>query len=121
MAGIKAWIVTDPDCEYSAIVFAETAGKARQYCSRNDDIIGVVEFTEVSVRRCKKADMFYCGKSYMDWMDEYERLLMVKELGFYCADEAFDIQECETCCAKEWCEKYKDEREEMKDENPGGN
>ena len=114
---MKAWIVNDlPDCEYTAIVFAETSGKAKSYCSEHDDIIGDVDFIHVSARRCKEADKYFRGVPQMDWYDDDDRLLMVKELGMYCSDEIFDTDECKVCSAREYCDKYKEWKEETDEE-----
>lgn len=117
MLPMKAWIVNDlPDCEYVAIVFAETAGKAKSYCSEHDDIIGDVDFIHVSARRCKEADKYFRGVQQMDWDDDDDRVLMVKELGFYCNDEVFDPECCKECPATRYCDKYKEWKEETDEE-----
>lgn len=106
MAEMKAWRATDPDCERVAIVFAETAGKAKRYCCDYVDAIGEVGFIDVSVRRCKEADKFYRGEPQMYWYDDDDRTLMIKELGFYCSDEAYDARKCLMCRDKDYCSRY---------------
>lgn len=106
---MKAWEVQDlPYYEHCAIVFAETAGKAKKYCVDHEDVIGEVEFIKVYVRRAKEMDKYYTGKCGMDWHDEDDRIAMVKEMGFYCDDEGFDPTECKTCTANKFCSKYQD-------------
>lgn len=105
---IKAWIVHDPEYEHSAVVFAETRGKAKQICVLHEDLIGEVEFLDVEIRRLKKADKFYRGNPYMDWYDTEEQLNMIKELGFACVYDSFDPDECKRCDAKEYCWRYQE-------------
>ena len=104
---MKAWIVRDlPNCEFCAIVFAETRGKAIAYCASYDDVIGEVAFTNVEARRAKAFDGYYRGNLQMDWYDDADRIAMVRDAGFQCNDECFDPAECDGCSAKEWCGQY---------------
>ena len=110
---MKAWYVTNKnDTCYSGIVFAETRGKAISYCMHSDVIGDDIGFTDVIAKRCKDADKFYNQKPYMDWDDEDDRILMVKELGFYCSDEYLIESDCVECSAREYCDKFREMSEE---------
>lgn len=104
---MKAWAVQDlPYYEHCAIVFAETAGKAKKYCVDYEDVIGEVEFICVRAIRAKNMDKYYKGKNIMDWHDDEDRLALVKERGWYCGDDGFDPGECKKCIARDLCDKY---------------
>ena len=105
---MKAWIVREKG-EYSAeVVFAETRGKARalaQLCDCCED----VNFTDIEVHRMKPADKYYKGdKWWLDWENPQDRIILVKECGFVCSWDYFDLEDCESCSAKEYCDQYKD-------------
>lgn len=113
---MKAWYVQDkPNCIFCGIVFAETAGKAKAYCVNHEDVIGEVEFIDVSVRRLKEADKYYRGKPVMEWYDDEDRLVMVRDFGMYCDDDGFDADDCKKCSASEYCGKYQEWLEEESD------
>ena len=44
---------------------------------------------------------------------EEDKMALVKNIGVYCLDP--DKDECEECCAKEWCSKYEEYEEEDND------
>lgn len=105
---MKAYIASDRngDIGYSIVVFAETAGKAKMYAA-NSDMFDAYDFTEIRVNRCKALDCFYNGKTEMDWMDDDERVAMVRCAGFECSIEVWH-PECEhgECPAQQWCGRY---------------
>lgn len=106
---MKAYIAQE-QIEYtsSTVVFAETPGKARAIAMRSDAMEWYdLSFTEIWVRRAPQMDKYYRGLPEMDWLDENDRIAMVKDAGFSCSYE-FDIADldCETCPAKEWCDRY---------------
>lgn len=110
---MKAWLVRPKD-EFCAaeIVFAETRGKARALalCSEywEDE-----DFTDIAVYRMPQADKFYKeGKWHLDWDDPKDRIALVKDCGFVCSDEAFDYEDCQTCPANHYCDKYTDFKKE---------
>lgn len=45
----------------------------------------------------------------MDWMDPDDRIAMVKECGFHCNYESFEIEKCPKCPANEYCDYYEDQ------------
>jgi len=59
------------------------------------------------------------NKSEMDWENPQDRFALVKELGFYCADEIFALCECEKCSAQDICDYYKDYLRDLEEKNYG--
>ena len=106
---MKAWIVRNYDEGCATVVFAETRGKARAL-ARYTDTCEDMDFIDISVNRLPKADKYYKdGKTELDWFNPKERIIFVKELGFHCNDVDLDV--CENCSAKNYCDAYKDEKE----------
>lgn len=105
---MKAYSVNDRngDSGFSIIVFAETAGKAKAYAANSDEF-DAYDFTEIRVNRRKELDRFYKGKRQMDWMDDEDRVAMVRYANYECSYEVLH-PECETeeCPAQKWCGKY---------------
>ena len=109
---MKAYSVTDKrECLFSTIVFAETRGKARMLAQRTDACEDV-DFTDILAHRVPALDDAYRGRSEMDWMDDTDRVLMVKYAGYHCSYEV-DISEmkCKECPAFEWCDRAEEYRE----------
>lgn len=105
---MKAWLARNKtdDEGTAAIVFAETAGKAKAAALHTAYEGG--NFTDISVSRLPKADKMYkLGKREMDWNDPKDRLFMVNECGFYCVDK--DEKLCRKCNAKKYCYWYESE------------
>lgn len=106
---MKAWLVREKDEFCAAVVFAETRGKARAL-AKYTDCCENCDFIDIEVRRVPKIDKYYKdGKIEMEWGIPKDRIALVKELGFEC--EEIDLNICEECSAKEYCDKYKDEKE----------
>lgn len=42
-----------------------------------------------------------------------DRIALVKECGFFCADDYFDFNACEDCPAKDYCDRYTDYKEDQ--------
>ena len=99
MKAYKAYSGSMP--EYgSTIVFAESRGKAKsivKHLEGFDDL----DFTDIRVNRCERADSLYKGDREIDWYDPDSRLVLVRDLGWYCYYE-----DCEKCIAKEYCLEY---------------
>lgn len=106
---MKAWLVREKNEFYAAVVFAKTRGKAKalaQYTDACED----AEFCNIEVHRLPSADKYYKeGKRELDWDNPQDRIVLVKECGFYCED--ITLERCEECPAKEYCAGYKDELE----------
>ena len=113
-AAIKAYSASDRngDSGYSIVVFAETAGKAKAYAASNE-AFDEYDFTEIRVNRIKELDGFYKGKREMDWMDDDDRVAMVRYANYECSCEVWH-PECEhgECPAQQWCGRY----ERMRDD-----
>lgn len=108
-AAIKAYSASDRkgDTGYSIVVFAETAGKAKAYATQSEKF-DEYDFTDIRVNRKKELDRFYKGKREMDWMDDEDRVAMVRYANYECSYEVCH-PECENgeCPAQEWCDRYK--------------
>lgn len=112
---MKAWQVCDYHDNTTAIVFAETKGKAKSIAWRYDLLNDAyIDFMDIYCHRRKNGDQFYTGKPYLDWLCDEDRLVMVKEFGLTCGEEFYQESECSCCVAKEFCSLYKEmkEREE---------
>ncbi len=106
---MKAWNVTDRNCDgYCYIIYAETRGKAIQTALHyTDGAFDDYTFTEIWATRAPALDKYYHGKSVLEWCDDDDRVIMVREAGFYCSYEMLDSDcDCENCPAKEWCDRY---------------
>ena len=102
---MKAWNVHQKYGDATAIVFAETAGKAKTTALATENFWGS-DFLDVEVHRQPGADQFYKpGKTEMDWCDPQDRINMVKYLGFTCLEH---VEDCHFCPAKEFCEDRRD-------------
>ena len=105
---MKAWLVREKDEFCAEVVFSETRGKARSLalctdCCENAD------FTDIEVHRMKSADKYYKeGKWHLDWEHPQDRIALVKDCGFVCDYDNFDLKDCEECYAKQYCDRYKD-------------
>ena len=109
---MKAWLVREKDEFCATVVFAETRGKARAL-ARCTDACEDVDFVRIEVSRMKECDKCYKdGKWQMDWEDPADRLVLVKDCGFYCDYDAFDLKYCADCSGKEYCDQYKDRIQE---------
>ena len=105
---MKAWIVSDKNAEYgSAIIFADTRGRAISLAMQFEDTFEDCEWTDIRARRFKSYDQYYDGRSIPDpWQDDEHRIRLVKEYGWMCHDPE-DVCEGNSCPAKEYCEYYK--------------
>lgn len=109
---MKAWLVKIKDEIYATVVFAETRGKARSI-AMSTDACQDADFCEIEVYRQKSMDKYHTkGKTEMDWCNANDRIALVKECGFFCDDDYFDINACEDCPAKDYCDRYTDYKED---------
>lgn len=109
MVKMKAYAVSDRNCDgCTYIVFAESRGKAISYALNYcDDAFGDYTFTELWARRRPKLDQYYNGRKELEWFDMDDRVIMVRDAGFYCSYEIdVTIEECEKCPAHKWCDRY---------------
>ena len=65
------------------------------------------DFTDIRVNRRRGLDRFYKGKRKMDWMDDEDRVAMVRYADNECSGEVWH-PECEhgECPAQQWCGRY---------------
>ena len=107
---MKAWLVREKDEFCAEVVFAETRGKAKTYF-KNLGTFDWFDFCELRPRRAKSLDYLNYPDGYvMNWFKDEDRIAMVRHLGVQC-DDAYR-EDCEVCCAKEWCSKYEELKEE---------
>ena len=105
---MKAWLVREKGEFRATVVFAETRGKARAL-AQSTDACEDINFCDIEVRRMPQADKYYKdGKTEMHWFNPDDRLALVKECGFMCDNEAFQLEDCTTCSAKAFCDRYTD-------------
>ena len=103
---MKAWLVREKDEFCATVVFAETRGKAK-VMAMHTETCEDADFLDIEVSRLPQMDKYYVeGKKEMDWFNSKDRIALVKDCNFRCSDEAFEIEDCEYCPAKEYCEYY---------------
>lgn len=105
---MKAWIVRKKNEFCAEVVFAETRGKARAI-AMSTDCCECAEFIDIEVHRMPQADKYYKnGKWHLDWEYPQDRIVLVKDCYFVCSDDVFELEDCEFCSAKQYCDKYTD-------------
>ena len=105
---MKAWLVREKDEVCATVVFAETRGKARALAI-NTEACEDANFTDIEVRRNPQMDKYYTeGKEEMDWSNSKDRIALVKDCGFECDRDYWEREDCDTCPAKDYCDRYKD-------------
>ena len=105
---MKAYSVRDKDSFYSAVVFAESVGKAKAIAIHTDACEDSY-YTDIRAIRIPALDKYYCGKTEMDWYDDNDRIALVKEVGFSCSPEYWEPEDCERCPAKQYCDYCEEE------------
>lgn len=110
---MKAWIVNEKYETASAVVYAETRGKAKALALCTSRCEGA-NFCDIEVRRVPQMDKYYVdGKSEMDWFNPKDRIALVKECGFYCEEPIAEC--CKSCPAKDFCDEAVLEKEHPND------
>ena len=102
----KAWICSN---NYGAteIVFADTKRRAKSYLKFTDSFEDY-RHIDIYPERAKVLDYLDHNDGYiMNWHKDEDRIALVKHIYSGCLPDIKD--ECESCCAKEWCSKYKEE------------
>ena len=107
---MKAYMINDENYNEDCIeiIFAETKGKAISYALSTESFEDY-SFIELRARRAPELDRYYRGDWKMDWMNPEDRIAIVKEYGFHCNYESFDIKKCPSCVANEYCNYYLDQ------------
>ncbi len=103
MKAYKAWDAKSID-EYSTVVFAETAQKAK-IIAMTTEACEDAEYIDIRVHRFPEMDGRYHGKSEIDWCDMEDRKALVA-LGWMCFDLS---EECDTCPCKPDCGRWEEE------------
>ena len=112
---MKAWLVREKDEFCAEVVFAETRGKARALAKRAD-CCEDAKFTDIEVTRMQPADKYYKdGMWHLEWENQQDRIILVRDCGFVCDWDYFDLEDCELCSAKEHCDRYKDKITDMEE------
>lgn len=114
---MKCYKVREKDTGATAIFFAENASKAKYYAWQlRDDLFEnqywhyVDFFREVLASRLPKGDEWYKdGKVMMEWNIAEDRIILCRELGWYCLDET--DYDCSECCARDFCSRYQEEKD----------
>ena len=92
---MKAWLVREKDEFCAEVVFAETRSKAK-VLALSTDCCEDAKFIDIEAHRMPQADKYYkYGKWHLDWENPQDRIVLVKECGFWCGYEAFDFEDCE--------------------------
>lgn len=105
---MKAWLVRVKDEFCATVVFAETRGKARSLALATD-CCEDARFCDIEASRMPQADKYYKeDKKELDWENQADRIVLVKECGFVCDYDYFDHEDCAVCPAKEYCDRYQD-------------
>ena len=113
----KAWLVGSKHEQCSTIVFAETRGRARAMalhteCCEDSD------WLDIDVYRRPALDKYYVdGKRELDWFVAEDRIALVKDGGFYCDIDYWEIEDCENCPAREYCKVSEERIKEREEES----
>ena len=108
----KAWMCAN---NYGAteIVFADTKRRAKSYLKFTDSFEDY-RHIDIYPERAKVLDYLNHNEGYiMDWHKDEDRIALVKHIYSGCLPDIKD--ECKSCCAKEWCSKYKAENNGQED------
>lgn len=104
---MKAYQVYSDYSEYSQIVFTDTPGKARQEAKHMDEF-DFDEFTDIRVKRLPMLDGMESEEPKDSlWLNERIRTILVRDYGWQCVEPNV-YEMCDDCCAKEYCDYYKD-------------
>ena len=114
---MKAWRVFDKrNVSGVEVVFAETRGKAKSLALCTECCDGA-DFTDIEVHREPTVDKYYKkGKWHMEWENPKDRIVLVKECGFVCDYEHFEWEDCKSCSASKYCDRYQDHLTEEEDD-----
>lgn len=103
MKAYKVWDAKSVE-NYSTIVFAETARKAKVIAMATDACEDAA-FIDIRVQRIPEMDDHDRGRSEIDWNDMEDRKAMVA-IGWSCLETSF---ECETCPCRPECSHWEGE------------
>lgn len=102
----KAWICAN-NYGTDEIVFADTKRRAKSYLKFTDSFEDY-RYNDIYPERVKALDYLDHKEGYvMDWNKDEDRIALVKHIYSGCLPDIKD--ECKSCCAKEWCRKFKEQ------------
>lgn len=115
---MKAYGISDRngDAGIELVIFAESRGKALAYAVNTDELCDY-GYTGLRAKRIRQLDKYYRGLPEMNWLNDDDRIAMVKEADFQCGPE-FGCVDGQDCPAYKWCslgkgaEKQEDEDDE---------
>lgn len=114
---MKAWLVRQKDEFCATVVFAETRGKARALALLTDACEDA-DWLDIDVYRRPNLDKYYVdGKREMDWFNKNDRIALVKDGGFVCDPDYWEMEDCEVCSARDYCEKCQERIRELEVDN----
>ena len=102
---VKAYRAYEKDNDFSTIVFADNATKAKliaQACDCCED----ARYIDIRVQRVPKADKLYNGRAEVDWYDPETRVTLVRDFEWSCFEPSW---ECNDCPAKPYCRWHESE------------
>ena len=103
----KAWMCAN---NYGTIeiVFADTKRRAKTYLRRYTESFEDYMHNDIYPERAEVLDYLGHNDGYvMSWYNDEDRIAMVKHIYSGCLPPI--EEDCELCCAKEWCGKYKED------------
>ena len=104
---MKAFQVCSDYSEGSEVIFAESRNKARAIACYHDGF-EYDEYKDIRAYRLPLLDGMENSEPKDNyWLNEEIRIILVRDYGWYCY-EPNEYEPCESCCAKEFCEYYKD-------------
>ena len=112
---MKAYVVGDREgySEWIVVVFAESRGKAIVAALGTDEFPSEDwSYTELRAIRKPELDKYYRGNLRMDWDDPNDRIAMVRDGGYYCNEDDFNLDGCAKCSGKDYCSRYKEDLDE---------
>ena len=66
-------------------------------------------------------DKYYTpGKKEMDWFIAKDRIALVKDCGFICDPDSREWEDCETCPAKQFCDRAEEAEKALKESEGNG-
>lgn len=114
---MKAWLVRQKDEFRATVVFAETRGRARALALLTDACEDA-DWLDIDVYRRPNLDKYYVeGKREMDWFNKNDRIALVKDGGFVCDPDCWEMEDCEVCSARDYCDKCQERIRELEADN----
>ena len=103
----KAWMCAN---NYGTIeiVFADTKRRAKTYLRRYTESFEDYMYNDIYPERAEVLDYLGHNDGYvMSWYNDEDRIAMVKHIYSGCLPPI--EEDCELCCAKEWCRRFNEQ------------